>query len=332
MKARIHSWVAGLTAVTMAVAAVVVGRAQAGDGAHAGMPWAFVVNDPVPAGVKPPDPQEVVTVPGSSLSIPRSQISMAIGPPDWHPEGHPPMPPVVARGGGKGVQPCAYCHLPNGQGKPENSPVAGLPYEYIVQQMEDWRNGRRGTSAPKAGSPWFMVSIGKAATAEDVRAAAQYFSSIPFKPGRVRVIETDRVPMTRFAGWVHQVLESGKTEPIGTRVVETPEDLHRFELRDDAVGFIAYVPKGAIARGQKIVSTGGSRSVACTTCHGEGLRGLGPIPPLAGRSPSYLARQIRDFQTGARDGLWSDLMDAAVKRLTVEDIVDIVAYAASLKP
>ena len=31
-------------------------------------------------------------------------------------------------------------------------------------------------------------------------------------------------------------------EPIGTRVVETPEDLHRTELRDDASGFIAYVP------------------------------------------------------------------------------------------
>jgi hypothetical protein len=33
-----------------------------------------------------------------------------------------------------------------------------------------------------------------------------------------------------------------------------------------------------------------------------------------------------------RNGAWSDLMDAAVENLTVEDIVNIVAYTASLEP
>jgi cytochrome c553 len=33
-----------------------------------------------------------------------------------------------------------------------------------------------------------------------------------------------------------------------------------------------------------------------------------------------------------RNGAWSDLMDAAVANLTVEDIVDIAAYTASLAP
>ena len=152
-----------------------------------------------------------------------------------------------------------------------------------------------------------------------------------FKPW-VRVVESDTVPETHFAGWIHKVVEGGGTEPIGTRVVETPEDLHRTELRDDASSFIAYVPTGAVARGREIATTGGANSVACTICHGADLRGIGPVPALAGRSPSYMARQLYDLQTGVRNGAWSDLMEAAVANLTVDDIVNIVAYTASLGP
>ena len=303
---------------------------QETEGANAVLPWAYVLNDPS-ASTSAPDPDEVVTVPGSSVSMPRSAISLDNGPPDWHPDDHPPMPEVVARGGGDGVVACGYCHLPNGQGKPENAGLAGQPYEYIVQQMTDWRNGLRKPGEPRMGPPAFMERIGLAATDEEARIAAEYFSSIDFKPW-VRVVETDTVPQTRFSGWIHKVVEGGGTEPIGARVIETPEDLHRTELRDDASGFIAYVPPGAVARGRDIATTGGANSVACTICHGADLRGIGPVPALAGRSPSYMARQLYDLQTGMRDGAWSDLMEASVAELTVADIVDIVAYTASLEP
>lgn len=294
--------------------------------------WAFVLNDPAPNDRDAPDPAEVVSVPGSALSIRRSDINISNGPPDWHPDSHPPMPEVVARGGGEGVVACGYCHLPNGQGKPENAGLAGQPLEYIIQQMEDYRNGRRRTSEPRMGPPAFMMRIGEATTEDQARVAAEYFSSIEFRPW-IRVVETDMVPVTRFAGWIHQVVEGAGVEPIGVRVVEIPEDLHRTELRDDASGFVAYVPRGAVARGANLVNTGGDgRTVSCTVCHGLDLRGIGPVPALAGRSPSYMARQLYDLQKGNRDGLWSDLMDRAVANLTVEDIVNIVAYAASLDP
>ena len=294
--------------------------------------WAFVLNDPAPNDRDAPDPAEVVSVPGSALSIRRSDINISNGPPDWHPDSHPPMPEVVARGGGEGVVACGYCHLPNGQGKPENAGLAGQPLEYIIQQMEDYRNGRRRTSEPRMGPPAFMMRIGEATTEDQARVAAEYFSSIEFRPW-IRVVETDMVPVTRFAGWIHQVVEGAGVEPIGVRVVEIPEDLHRTELRDDASGFVAYVPRGAVARGANLVNTGGDgRTVSCTVCHGLDLRGIGPVPALAGRSPSYMARQLYDLQNGNRDGLWSDLMDRAVANLTVEDIVNIVAYAASLDP
>ena len=302
------------------------------EGANEVLPWAFVLNDPAPAVAEAPDPAEVVTVPGSSLSLRRSDINITNGPPDWHPDGHPPLPEVVARGGGEGVLPCGYCHLPNGQGKPENAGLAGQPFTYIVQQLEDYRNGLRKTGEQRMGPPTLMMGIGEATTEAEARAAAAYFSSIDFKPW-IRVVETDQVPVTRFAGWIHQVVEGGGTEPIGVRVGEVAEDLHRTELRDDASGFIAYVPPGAVARGADLVNTGGEgRTVPCTICHGPDLRGIGPLPALAGRSPSYLARQLYDLRQGNRDGAWSALMDEAVANLTVEDVVDIVAYLASLDP
>ncbi len=89
---------------------------------------------------------------------------------------------------------------------------------------------------------------------------------------------------------------------------------------------------GCIAKGKELVASGGGKTISCTVCHGGDLMGLGSMPGIAGRSPSYMARQLYDLQTGVRNGAWSDLMDAAVENLTVEDIVNIVAYTASLEP
>ena len=239
------------------------------------------------------------------------------------------MPAIVARGR-EGVYACGYCHLPNGQGKPENAGLAGQPLEYLLQQLEDYRSGKRTTGEPRMLPPALMMSIGAALTEEEARIAAAYFSSLQFRPW-IRVVETDEVPTTRFADWIHQAIEGG-SEPIGVRIVEMPEDPVRTKLRDDASGFIAWVPRGAIARGAALVNDGARGAEPCTICHGVDLRGLGPIPAIAGRSPSYLARQLYDFQQGNRNGAWSELMDRAVANLTIEDIVDIVAYAANLDP
>jgi len=300
---------------------------------HEVLPWAFVLNDPAAPEGSGPDPDEIVTVPGSSISMRRGDIRIENGPPDWHPEGHPPMPEIVSRGADGGVLACGYCHLPNGRGKPENAGLAGQPVEYLIQQMEDYRDGLRRTGEPRMGPPSLMMGIGAATTEEQARVAARYFASVDFEPW-IRVVETDSVPLTRFAGWIHEVVDGGGREPIGTRVVEIPEDLERTRLRDDQSGFVAYVPRGSIERGAALATTGGAdgRTVRCDTCHGEGLLGLGPVPALAGRSPSYLARQLYDFKAGNRAGAWSPLMAEVVRRLAVEDVVDLVAYAASLDP
>ena len=66
--------------------------------------------------------------------------------------------------------------------------------------------------------------------------------------------------------------------------------------------------------------------------HGGDLKGLGPVPPLAGRSPSYTVRQLFDLQQGVRKGTWSALMKAAVEKLTIDDMIAIAAYTSSREP
>ena len=70
----------------------------------------------------------------------------------------------------------------------------------------------------------------------------------------------------------------------------------------------------------------------CGPCHGPDLKGLGPIPGIAGRSLSYIFRQLYDFKYGTRARIGGDLMKASVEKLAVEDILALAAYAASLAP
>ena len=94
-------------------------------------------------------------------------------------------------------------------------------------------------------------------------------------------------------------------QPVGARVVEVPDDLLRFESRDSRSTFTAYVPVGSLAKGEALVMKGGpGKTTQCALCHGADLKGLGPLPSIAGRSPSYMFRQLYDFQHGARTGEW----------------------------
>jgi cytochrome c553 len=292
------------------------------------LPWAYALNTPGVPVLVHEGPQRV---PGSAIEITFSQPRDLYSPPDWHPGDHPPMPPIVASGRNPGVFACAYCHLPNGQGRPENASLAGLPAEYIVQQMRDYRAGLRSSSEPQMGPPNNMRAIGLNATEEEVAAAAAYFASLTPRSW-IRVVETATVPQTVVSGWMYIVKEDGGSEALGQRILEMPEDLERTELRDARSGFVAYVPVGSIARGKVLSEDTSGKTLPCSSCHGADLKGLGPVPALAGRSPSYLARQLYDLQTGTRKGLWSPLMAAVVANLTTDDIVDLAAYTSSLAP
>jgi cytochrome c553 len=121
--------------------------------------------------------------------------------------------------------------------------------------------------------------------------------------------------------------DAGK-EPIGQRIIETPEKTEETErLRNPRSGFIAYVPRGSVKKGEALARAG-----QCALCHGAELEGLGPVPGIAGRSPSYTARQLYDMQSGARRGVWTDLMKPVVQKLSADDMINLAAYTASRGP
>lgn len=292
--------------------------------------WAYPINPPEDRPA--PDDGTPKQVPGSSKALTRKQVLDPFNIPDWHPDRHPAMPGIVEHGRKPVLRACGYCHLPNAQGRPENASLAGLPASYVEQQVRDIKNGTRRSSQPGMVPPGMMLMVAENASDDEVKEAAEYFSSLELKPW-IKVVETEKVPKTRVLGSMLVVTDGGGTEPIGRRIIETPLNLRQTELRDDASGFIAYVPVGSIQKGEALVTTGGAgKTTPCGICHGPELRGLGPVPRLAGRSPSYLFRQLFDIQQGNRHGEWSALMKAPVVHLSEDDMLNIAAYISSLSP
>jgi cytochrome c553 len=316
------SAVAGMLLVGWSVGAAVPAWA-----ADVPAPWAYPVNPP---GFKPaPDDGTVRRVPDSGAGYTLGQVRDRFLAPDWHPADHPPMPEVVARGRKPGVFACGYCHRADGPGGPENASIAGLPEAYILRQMADFRSGARQSAVPHRAPVQLKSTLAREVNDAELAEAARYFAKL--KPrANIRVVETERVPKTTVVGWVHVVEGKGDTEPLAGRIVEVPEDAEHFESRDARARFIAYAPVGSVQRGAALVAS--NRTAACATCHGPGLRGMGEVPSIAGRSPSYVMRQLVDMKLGTRAGAGAVQMKPVVDGLSIDDMTAIAAHLATLPP
>jgi cytochrome c553 len=321
-----------LLLIALVVASVAKNRSEKANVPQQPLYWAYCPNPPADAPAPADPPNTLQHVPNSTAVFTLAQIDDLFSVPDWHPASHPPMPDIVGQGSKPDVYACGYCHLPNGLGRPENSGIAGLPADYIIQQMADFKSGARKSAEPSHLPVTAMVGVATHATDQQTRTAAAYFAALKPKPW-IRVVEVAKVPKTHVAGWMLVVSQPPADEPIGHRIIEIPENLERTELRDDTSGFIAYVPPGSLKKGQSLVATGGKgKTVPCASCHGLDLRGLNNVPSIAGRSPSYTVRQLYDLQKGFRAGAGAQLMKAPVEKLTLDDIIAIAAYTSSLQP
>jgi cytochrome c553 len=289
--------------------------------------WAF----PVTEKVQPPPRFEASRVrpapPGSALSITRAKADDMYDIPNWYPNMYPPMPKIVQYGNrDTQVRACGSCHLPTGTGHDESAYMAGLPASYFIRQMADWKTGDRKYSAT-------MVGMAKVITDSEIRDAADYFAALKPQPW-IRVVETDSAPRSYIGpGNKRLVHPDGGTEPLGNRIIEVPENEEIVVYRDPTSGFVAYVPKGSIARGKQLAITGdGGKTVPCGICHGRTLQGLGEVPAIAGRHPNYIVRQLWNMQNGERIGTSAALMQQVVEKLTNDDMLAIAAYVASLPP
>ncbi|MDB5641243.1 MAG: cytochrome [Hyphomicrobiales bacterium] len=284
--------------------------------------WAFPVTDKTPPATLPDD-GKAKAAPGSDRAYTRAQIEDLFNPPDWYPAIHPAMPNVVAHGEPPNVRACAACHLPTGTGHTESASVAGMPAAYLLQQMDDYRTGARKGS----GS---MLAIAKAISDEGNKQAAAYFASL--KPRAwIRVVEAETVPKTYVAAGNKRVIHPDHMfEPLGARIIELAEDENRLLNRDPGSGFVAFVPKGAVEKGRALAQAGGPQ--ACASCHGENNRGTKDMPGLAGRTPTYLVRQLFMIQSGERAGVGVEAMKAIVAKLSTDDMLNLSAYFGSLEP
>jgi cytochrome c553 len=296
--------------------------------------WAYAIT-PGPAPAAPVDDGTRHSLPGSAGQFTLDQIRNRMGPADWYPGDHPSMPPIVAVGReAAGVWACSLCHYPNGKGRPENASVVGFPKEYFIQQMYDFKNGLRASADSRKPNTPIMAGFAVQMTEEEIQQAAEYFGSMRWTPW-IQVVETDTIPKMRVAGGMHLKVEGAEagTETLGNRIVESPVNAEHTEmLRDPRSGFIAYVPKGSVARGKELALFGNEGVTACTVCHGQDLNGLAIVPSLRGRSPSYIARQLADMKEGKRHGAWTPLMAPVVASLGADDILNLAAYLTSLEP
>jgi cytochrome c553 len=298
---------------------------------------------PCPAGAKgfpdcayvgAPVPDDGVqrSLPGTPLTFTRNQAYFDFGPADWYPGDHPPMPDVVAKGKqAAGSRACALCHYPNGQGKMENGHVAGLPAAYILQQLNAFKSGDRKSADPRKANTNEMAAIARSLTDAEAKAAADYYSQIPFKP-YVRVVEAEMAPAVRATtNGLLLPIPNAAPIPLDGRIIEMPEHPERTEMmRDPRAGFVTYVPVGALAKGEALARTGGGgKTMQCGLCHGPELKGVGAVPAIAGRTASYTMRQLWDIKQGTRK---SPLMAPVVAKLSVEGMTNLSAYIAAQQP
>ena len=288
-----------------------------------------------PGGMPTATSNALLRLEGSDRSFTVAEITAPYNPADWFPGDHPRMPDIVARGKeATGFRACAICHYPNGQGLMQNAPVAGLPVDYFLRQLADFASGRRKSADVNKANAFEMAAMARNLTPAEARVAAEYFGSMPFRPW-IRVVESDIVP--KFTATVNGLFlkaDGNDTEPLGRRIVEMPEDSYQTNmLRNPRLGMVAYAPVGSVRAGEMLVKTGGGgRTQTCGTCHGPELTGTKVAPPIAGRQPGYLARQMYDMQKGTRNGEQAKMMKAAVEKLTDDDLIAITAYVASLRP
>jgi cytochrome c553 len=235
--------------------------------------WAF----PIQAGTLPAESPEPKSVPGSTKKYTPKEIDDLLNPPDWFPDEHKPAPSIVQKGHGMALA-CGSCHLMSGLGHPESSDVTGSTAAYIVQQMQDFKSGVRKDYAR-------MNGIAGELSDQEVQQAAEYFASLP-RAKWSRVVEAAMVPKT-FVGQGRMRFVDPKAWHGANRQAHHhaagryhPRAVARSEDR-----FVSYCRRAASRKGSRW-SRMARRcpSFQCSICHGEGLKGLGNVPRIAGTS------------------------------------------------
>lgn len=133
----------------------------------------------------------------------------------------------------------------------------------------------------------------------------------------------------------------GPTDFQGVQMNGRAKALPSDEAVQDVAAYIATLPAPSApspsAAQVKAAAAGAALYAPCAACHGEKGTGNADMgaPPLAGTSPEYLARQLRNFKQGIRGRDGDDKgaqMKALAQSLPDDAAIDAVAaHASALK-
>ncbi len=254
-----------------------------------------------------------ISVPGSRVTADPAVLHDRAQAVNWFPAGQPPPPARVLKAPA-GQFACAYCHMPNGIGHPQNISISGLPVDYVIAQFAAFRSGQRKAAQPGYIPNGSMTRVAGQVPDSELLDLARYYSRLPYR-SLIRVREVAVVPRVQASGLVWERVP-GPAEPIAGRIVELmddPEDSIRHNPRGRTT---AYVPPGSIARGRRIAA-----DLGCMACHTQMLGGWGP-----GRSPSYIVRQLLAIRNRARTDPGAETMQPIADQLSLDDMVAVAAW------
>jgi cytochrome c553 len=107
-------------------------------------------------------------------------------------------------------------------------------------------------------------------------------------------------------------------------------EANRMFLRATAIFLVLAFSATAAAAPNGNAAAGKKKAGTCAACHGDGNKTLNDTyPKLAGQYPEYLSKAMHEYKSGKRKNA---IMGAQVQALTEQDIADLSAYFASLKP
>ena len=145
------------------------------------------------------------------------------------------------------------------------------------------------------------------------------------------MVESLNIPRAEPSDWVYKQVDG--SEDLEDRLLEVAPDITPppASRRPHAVHGLRAARRAV--RGKQLVTNGDKGTTQpCATCHGPKLQGTDKIPPLAGRSPTYLLRQLIGFKNGLRSNEAAKQMDPVVEKLELKDMVALAAYVGSLYP
>jgi hypothetical protein len=150
---------------------------------------------------------------------------------------------------------------PTAKAAPKTPRVAGLSVSYIMRQLQDFRSGRRRSADPRKPNTNTMIDLAKALDDDELKAAAEYFGSLPGRPGSAwwKPISCQEPASLEICFFRSSRQRPNPSARASSKFRRTRNRRRHCEI--PAWALWRTLPPGSIARGKELVVTGGAKVV-----------------------------------------------------------------------